>query len=297
MPATSAGAFAEPQERVGRGYISAFALAWLGIWMAQLVPYQLLLPTQVETVLPAGGRWQDSVITFGVVSGIGGVLSLIAYPLAGTFSDRTISRLGRRRPWIFGGAVLFAAGIVLLGFASDASGVILGWSIVSIGFCVTTAALTATIADRVPIRQRGAVGAWISAPQALGGILGILIVELLFPELLSAYLALAVMLILAVLPMTLRGGDPVLPREARAPFSLRVMLAGLWISPRSHPDFAWTLSGRILVNIATAVPQAIAPLFGALVVVWLGGFTGLYLLAGATALLGALCVWPVRSVR
>jgi hypothetical protein len=51
------------------------------------------------------------------------------------------------------------------------------------------------------------------------------------------------------------------------------------------------------MNIATAVPQAIAPLLGALLVVALGGFTGLFLLAAAAAVAGALTVIPIRSVR
>ena len=35
-----------------------------------------------------------------------------------------------------------------------------------------TAALTAMISDQVPVNQRGVVSAWISAPQAIGLILG-----------------------------------------------------------------------------------------------------------------------------
>ena len=40
-----------------------------------------------------------------------------------------------------------------------------------------------------------------------------------------------------------------------------------------------------------------APLIGAFVVVSLGGFTGLFLLSGLAALLGAATVSPVRSVQ
>jgi MFS family permease len=52
-----------------------------------------------------------------------------------------------------------------------------------------------------------------------------------------------------------------------------------------------------IMNIATAVPQALAPLLGALVVAALAGFTGLFLLSAVAALLGALAVLPIRSVR
>jgi MFS family permease len=52
-----------------------------------------------------------------------------------------------------------------------------------------------------------------------------------------------------------------------------------------------------IMNIASAVPQAVAPLLGAFVVVSLGGFVGLFLLSGLFALLGAATVAPVKSVQ
>jgi hypothetical protein len=51
------------------------------------------------------------------------------------------------------------------------------------------------------------------------------------------------------------------------------------------------------MNIATAVPQAMAPLLGAAVVAWLGGFQGLFILSALFAFGGALAVARIRSVR
>ncbi|MFI5061057.1 MAG: MFS transporter, partial [Actinomycetales bacterium] len=52
-----------------------------------------------------------------------------------------------------------------------------------------------------------------------------------------------------------------------------------------------------IMNIATAVPQAIAPLIGAGVVAMLGGFVGLFVMAGLFAFAGALAVARVKAVR
>jgi MFS family permease len=52
-----------------------------------------------------------------------------------------------------------------------------------------------------------------------------------------------------------------------------------------------------IMNIASAVPQAIAPLLGAFIVAALVGFQGLFLLAATVALLGALAVLPIKGVR
>src|SRR3954469_14685569 len=83
--------FAEPTKAVTGEWIALFATAWLGIWMAQLTPVQLLLPSQIEAQLKAS-YWVDNVVAFGIVSGIAGLCALIAYPLTGALSDRTTSR-------------------------------------------------------------------------------------------------------------------------------------------------------------------------------------------------------------
>ncbi|MFC5860103.1 hypothetical protein [Agromyces flavus] len=51
------------------------------------------------------------------------------------------------------------------------------------------------------------------------------------------------------------------------------------------------------MNIATAVPQSIGPLLGALAVAATGSFTPVFLLCAAFTFAGALAVSRVRSVR
>ena len=250
--AGTVSAFAEPVKKVSGGWIALFATAWLGIWMAQLTPIQLLLPKQIEEQLHAAS-WIDNVVAFGIMSAIAGVCALFAFPLSGALSDRTTSRFGRRRPWILGGTVLFAASLVLLGIQTTMVGIGVFWSLTLIGFCVLTAAITATISDRVPVNQRGYVSGWVSAPQAAGTILGILLVTILALSTFVGYLVVAVLLVVLVLPFLLKTPDAVLPADSRPPLTASVLLAGLWINPRKFPDFGWTLLGRILVNLGNAL--------------------------------------------
>ncbi|MGK9146503.1 MFS transporter [Plantibacter flavus] len=403
--------------RVTGRWIAAFAVAWLGVWMAQLAPLQLLLPAQIDAQL-APEHWVDSVVAFGIVAGAAGLCSIVAYPLTGALSDRTRSRFGRRRPWIAGGALLFAVGLVLLGLQTGIVGIGVCWCLAIIGFCILGAALTATISDQVPVAQRGYVSGWISAPQAVGVILGIALLLLLGTQMVAGYLALAVLLLVLVIPF-LRLPDPLPAGPRLERITARALVESLWISPRRHPDFGWTMLSRVLVNlgnafstsllfyfllfglgdadaetdlllftivytvfvvlaslvlgrlsdrlgrrrifvvaasasqalaalllaiwpslpmgfvaaaliglgygcfmsvdqalatqvlpdpashgkdlgimnIAQAVPQAVAPLIGALLVAWLGGFAGLYLVSAACAVAGAIAVTRVRGVR
>jgi len=211
--AAAPAALAEPQRRVAARWIAAFAAAWLGVWMAQLAPFQQLLPLQVEAKV-GDTPWQQSVLAFGVISGIAGVCSIVAYPLTGALSDRTTSRFGRRKPWIAGGALLFAVSLVVLGLQDTYVGLGIFWSLALTGFCILTAALTATISDQVPVDQRGYVSGWISAPQAIGIILGVALVTYVFAGALLGYTAMAVLLVLLVLPFLFLP-DAVLPRELR----------------------------------------------------------------------------------
>ncbi|CAN5350439.1 MFS transporter [soil metagenome] len=421
--------FAEPTAAIPPRWIALFATAWLGIWMAQLTPVQLLLPQQIDGVVQRGavataelssGGWVASVVAFGVISGIAGACALIAYPLTGALSDRTTSRYGRRRPWILLGTVVFAISLVLLGLQTTMVGIGIFWSLAIIGFCMVSSAITATISDQVPVRQRGFVSGWVSAPQAVGTILGLLLVLILGLGLVLGYAVMAVLLVVLVLPFLFFASDEVLPKVLRPPLTLSALVRGFWINPVAHPDFGWTLLGRILVNlgnalgttlllyflmyglgrgdtaeddlltltavylvffiiaalgfgrlsdylgrrkgfvyiaaylqafaalmlalvpdltvaaiaagllglgygcymavdqalatqvlpsshtrgkdlgimnIATAVPQAVAPLVGAFVVATFGGFTALFVASAAVAVLGGLAVIPIKSVR
>jgi MFS family permease len=244
--------FAEPKRKVTAGWIALFATAWFGIWMAQLTPVQLLLPTQVDSILHPLD-WTESVVAFGIISGIAGAFALITYPLTGALSDRTTSKLGRRRPWILAGGAVFAVALFLLGMQTTIEGVGIVWSVAIIGFCMVTAAITATISDQVPVGQRGFVSGWVSAPQALGTVLGILLVSSLALSLFVGYTISALAVALLILPFALTMKDEVLPKVLRPPFTLAALIKGFWINPLAHPDFGWTLLGRILVNLGNAL--------------------------------------------
>ncbi|HEX4444754.1 MAG TPA: MFS transporter [Galbitalea sp.] len=248
--------FAEPTRRVGGAWIALFATAWLGIWMAQLTPIQLLLPQQVEDVVH-GHSWTDNVLAFGIISGIAGACALITFPLTGALSDRTTSRFGRRRPWIFAGVVVFAVSLVILSIQTTIVGVGVFWSISIIGFCIASAATTATLSDQVPVNQRGFVSGWISAPQAIGTILGLTLVTTIWASVASeqafGYPLVAILLIVLAFPFIGTLPDQPIRKDQRPSGGFGTILQGFWINPVKHPDFGWTLLGRILVNLGNAL--------------------------------------------
>ena len=99
------------------------------------------------------------------------------------------------------------------------------------------------------------------APQALGTVLGILlvteVVEAIFPDYTTSrivgYALVAVLLIILVLPFFLFTRDEAMPKMLRPKFSFSGMVRGFWVNPVKHPDFGWTLLSRILVNLGNAL--------------------------------------------
>src|SRR6476469_3643092 len=203
VPAAAVPAEAfEPTERVGWGWTLRFALAWLGLWAAQLAPVQLLLPLQLADVDPA-----HKVRDFGLVNGAAGVAALVALPVFGALCDRTRSHWGRRRVWVAGGVLVYVVGLLLTGAAGNWAAVAGAWVVAQLGMYASMAGLTATIADRVPPGQRGAISAAIYGPQAVGIVLGLGIVTALGGSAGTGYLVLAVLLLATALPWVLRSSD------------------------------------------------------------------------------------------
>ncbi|WP_433649557.1 MFS transporter [Micromonospora zamorensis] len=252
-PASLPAALAEPTVPVRRGWIGLIFVANLGVWMAFFTPIQVLLPQQIEQIAPG-----DKENMLAVVTGLGALAAVLANPLAGALSDRTCLRVagrefGRRHVWTAGGALLGAAALVLLAQQRTILGVALGWVAAQVCFNAMLASLSAAVPDRVPVTQRGGVSGWVGIPQALGLVLGAVLVTAVVTGNAAGYLAIAVAILLLSLPFALFTRDEPLPRTHRPAVRTRALLASMWISPRRHPDFAWAWITRFLVQLGNAL--------------------------------------------
>jgi MFS family permease len=241
-------ALTTPSARVGRAWISLLSLANLGLYIGYYGPLQELLPNQVQAIDPA-----HKTTALGIVTAVGALVAVLVGPLAGALSDATASRYGRRRPWIAGGALLGCAGLALLSGQHGLVGVTLGWCVAQAGLNAMQAGLSAAVPDRVPVRQRGLVSGWTGLAQSLGIVVGVALVAEIITGQISGYLAVGILVVLAALPMALRGTDPPEPREQLPRFQARSVLAAFHFSFRSHPDFAWAWGTRFLVQLGNAL--------------------------------------------
>jgi MFS family permease len=237
-------ALAEPSVPVGARWITLLFLANVGLWLAIYAPIQVLLPEQVQSLHPA-----DKAVLFSVVMAAGAIASLLANPVIGALSDRTTSARGRRHPWTLAGALVGAAGLVVLAAAPGIWVMVLGWCIAQVGLGGMLATLTAALPDRVPAGQRGTLGGLIGISQMLGTVLGALIVTVLVTRLSAGYLTCGVLVIAGALAFALRTPDEPLPAEFRSATPVSQVLRKLWVSPRRYPDFGWAWLTHFLVNL------------------------------------------------
>jgi MFS family permease len=253
-------ALAEPTVHVRRGWITGLGLASLGMWMASLTPLQVSLPQQLQDITP-----HHKYVALAVVSAVGAISSVIATPLAGALSDRTTSNRGfgrlrgRRHRWTLGMAVLAAVCLALIAKQDTVLGVAVFWVLFSAFQNGEYASLSAAIPDHVPVRQRATVAGWVGMPQALGLVVGTILVVQVFTintksGLAGGYVTLAVLMLLLAIPFVLFTADyPLEAHLVAERLSLRKLLAAYWISPRRYPDFGWAWLTRFLNALAIAM--------------------------------------------
>jgi MFS family permease len=247
-------ALAEPTVHVRPAWIAGLSLASLGMWIATLTPLQVLLPLQLQNIAP-----EQKIVALGIVSAAGALSAVLATPLAGALSDRTTPAFavgplhGRRHRWTLGMVLLGAVSLVILAEQTTVAGVAIMWVLFNAFQNGQYASLNAAIPDHVPVHQRATVAGWVGMPQALGLVIGTILVVDVFTELLTGYIVLAILLVALALPFVFLTPDPPLKAEDQQQFSVNQLLRSYRISPQAHPDFGWAWVTRFLGFLAVSM--------------------------------------------
>lgn len=237
-------AFSEPTQTVRHRWTTSVVLVNVGINAAFFGPIQVLLGQQAIHFSEA-----DKEGILALVTGAGAAVSLVANPLFGTFSDRSVSRFGRRVPWVFIGALLGTIGLLGLTVAPGVAAMTLLWCLVQLGCNGALAAITAAVPDQVPIRQRGSIGGLASMGTVVGILFGAAIGAVVAGNFSLGYVLCAIALVAGIVPYLFFSNDQVLRVADRPPFTWTGFAKGFWISPRLYPDFGWAWITRFLVNV------------------------------------------------
>ena len=224
-----------------RGMLPSLAVLALVMFASYAGLGQVLLPNQLTLI-----DEPNKVANLALISTASFVFTLLTQPIIGTFSDRTRSRLGRRAPWMIIGAAIGA--LLLVGMSSLTSVIWIGvfWIILQVSLNSVQGPMTALIPDRFPRSKRGVASAMFGLGTTLGLTLGVIVSGQLANNLGIGYTVFGAAILIAVLLFVLINRDYSSKGTEREPLTARLFFAGLWISPRKHPDFAWAFAARFL---------------------------------------------------
>lgn len=163
---------AEPVDdlpKVGSRYITFMVLAQFGVFVAFITPIAISLAVRVGELAPGHEEY------LAYITGIGALAVMLTAPLFGTLSDRTRTRLGRRRPWMIGGMILGVVSLFVMALAPSILVLGVGWVLAQLGWGQVLVNLQTSTADRLPESQRGKVAGLAGFATQIGPVFGVVI--------------------------------------------------------------------------------------------------------------------------
>lgn len=234
-----------PSRPVSAGFIAALALAQVGAFLSFTPLLAILAPLKAAEIDPAGKAALMSAVSFWGAAVAG--LSNIA---AGMLSDRTLSRFGRRRPWLALGLTGTALSYFVIMAADAAAELIFGALLFQLCLNLLFGPLVALLADRVPDAQKGRAAAFLGLAPPIGALAGAALAGLVLPGEGVRYGVIAGLLVAATLPLLAAREPPTgegLFALARGPSRA----AGL--RRTFSRDFALAWASRLLMQLAITV--------------------------------------------
>ena len=226
--------------KVGPKYIWLMVLAQFGVFMAFITPIAISLAVRLGDLAPNNQEY------LGYITGAGALWVMLTAPFMGIWSDRTRSRLGRRRPFMIGGMIVGVASLVVMALAPSVLVLGAGWILAQWGWGTVLGNLQNSTADRLPESQRGKVAGLTGFATQVAPVIGVIATMGLTGDPLLLFLVPGVVgVVLVTLFVTLVHED-----DSRALPLERIGFAGVLgkyvYNPRRFPDFSWNWLGRFL---------------------------------------------------
>jgi MFS family permease len=249
LAAASPGAGSQPQAPTPFGrLVGALIASYGGAFITQIVPPNLLLALHLTHIAGAG-----AAAAFSLIVGFGGFCALVANPLGGRFSDRTVARFGRRRTWILTGGL--GAGLTLFAmiFTTQVWQVGVIWCLVQTLVNFQFAAGAAAVVDQIPAEKRGSTSGAIGFIAAGAPVLGLVAVSAASGNLALQWAIVAATASAGAIVAVVLLRDPRhVPAGGPTPFGLLDLLKSFWLDPRRHPAFGWAWLVRFLITCTMA---------------------------------------------
>jgi MFS family permease len=323
------------QPLLSRRELLGMSVLWfaLNFQFAALLP--IVVPAQILLLVTPGtaGSPQQALVLGGLAA-LGAITAVILQPLVGALSDRTASRLGRRRPYIIAGGVLMLVGLTLLAASHMIVPYIIGLFLVVVANTVSGTAYQGLVPDKVPAKQRGVASGYMGLMTILGTVGSLAVASTLLGQSTTSghssvagafhgaalFYALAAGVLVASVLLTVaavrevphhlhlpphhhdsqsqdRAAGPTAPAAAQSSTTplLRQRLAHMWLTPWRHANFTWVFLTRGFVMLGLALFMTYIEYYFARVQ-HLPNFIQATAFNAIMALLGAVCSTLVLGI-
>ena len=218
---------------VGPGFVSRYALAYLGTCLVLVAPLLITLALKIASLV---GK-DRAPSRLALVAGVCALVAMVGNPLLGRVSERTTSRCGMRR-------VAVAPNVLV---------VLVGWCLAQLFFNTLLAAQAAVPPDQVPVLQRGRVSGVLGVCQPVAAVSGTFLVQLFSGHQLAMFLVPCAVRAVFILPFVATLDDRLLTAAPTSGWSMRDAYSTFFFAPHRNPDFAWAFASRFLFVSAYAI--------------------------------------------
>jgi MFS family permease len=211
--------------------------------------------TMVSSYLPVvATQFTSSATVIGVIIGGEGVMALWIPLIAGPWSDRHQTRIGRRLPFVLAGTPLMLVGLVLMGVVGSLAAIAAVVALFFVGYFIAYEPYRALypdlLEDQVAGRAQGTQAVWRGAGTGLALLSGgALLSAATFLPFASAAAVLAAS-IAAFALLLLRGHDPAGRESEPSGEGMLEGVARVWALVSEHPALRAYLAANALWELA-----------------------------------------------
>ncbi|TKJ99987.1 MFS transporter [Plantibacter flavus] len=235
----SAPTRAEPQ--ASPSYIWFQVLGQFGVFVAFITPLAISLAIRLSELAPGRDEY------LGYITGSGALVVMLTAPLFGVLSDRTRTRIGRRRPFMIAGTVLGVVSLVVMALAPSVLVLGFGWVLAQIGWGQVLQNLQTSMADKLSETQRGKVAGLAGFATQVAPVFGVVIAGSFSGNALLLFLLPGFVGVIFVAMFVLFTREPD-TRGARFDerLSPKTLFSKYLYNPRRFPDFSLVWLGRFV---------------------------------------------------
>lgn len=171
MPSPVAGAMARPTVHLSAGSLIRISLYWLGL-SAVFIGLNQILTGRMEAGLLGDDVKREVGGTLFRLTAAGSIIAALVQPTVGTLSDYTVSRWGRRKPYIVIGSALDLVFLAGIAFSNNLVAIAALIMLLQVSANLAQGPFQGYIPDLVPVDQAGTASSLVGLFSVLGQVSG-----------------------------------------------------------------------------------------------------------------------------